>query len=102
MIRRPPRSTLFPYTTLFRSYPQPEHRRLPHPKPLRVPAEGYGLAHPGRTPVRTRPSRSEEHTSELQSRLHLVCRLLLEKKKKKTPIPLYIASNTLPRDKDIN
>src|SRR2546422_6182337 len=80
MIRRPPRSTLFPYTTLFRSYPQPEHRRLPHPKPLRVPAEGYGLAHPRRTPVRTRPSRSEEHTSELQSRLHLVFRLLLGKK----------------------
>src|SRR5579872_7530847 len=65
MIRRPPRSTLFPYTTLFRSRPA-RHRRVPrrrrrHPRAAR---------------------RSEEHTSELQSRPHLVCRLLLEKKKK--------------------
>src|SRR6185503_20655289 len=67
MIRRPPRSTLFPYTTLFRS------QRAMKSKPR-----------PGR-PTRTSSScnRSEEHTSELQSRLHLVCRLLLEKKKKK-------------------
>src|SRR5215217_8858527 len=64
MIRRPPRSTLFPYTTLFRS------RAAPH--------------HPGGTRRRPvgRPRRSEEHTSELQSRQYLVCRLLLEKKKK--------------------
>src|SRR2546422_7176911 len=68
MIRRPPRSTLFPYTTLFRSDAQGRpavaaqaHRR------------GQGF-----------PERSEEHTSELQSRLHLVCRLLLEKKKQTT------------------
>src|SRR5215208_7378119 len=65
MIRRPPRSTLFPYTTLFRSPPAPS-------RPLRT----------GGMPSRTRPERrSEEHTSELQSRGHLVCRLLLEKKK---------------------
>src|SRR2546422_7845442 len=66
MIRRPPRSTLFPYTTLFRSERRPETED-PHPG--------------DRPPVA--PRRSEEHTSELQSRLHLVCRLLLEKKKKK-------------------
>src|SRR2546422_6632749 len=69
MIRRPPRSTLFPYTTLFRSGVDAVVRRIHEnslaPRPL-APA-----------------GRSEEHTSELQSRLHLVCRLLLEKKKKK-------------------
>src|SRR5207302_6265966 len=65
MIRRPPRSTLFPYTTLFRS-----RRGAP---------EGRHLSQPG-DPAR-RPARSEEHTSELQSRENLVCRLLLEKKK---------------------
>src|SRR5712675_3315505 len=65
MIRRPPRSTLFPYTTLFR--PGPGHRRI----------------RPGGRGPRPAAARSEEHTSELQSRLHLVCRLLLEKKKKK-------------------
>src|SRR6266436_7773039 len=65
MIRRPPRSTLFPYTTLFRS-------RRHHPA---------GRAERARGTLRRKP-RSEEHTSELQSRLHLVCRLLLEKKKK--------------------
>src|SRR2546422_1658353 len=72
MIRRPPRSTLFPYTTLFRSRHglQPARRR-----PSRRPRS----ANPAR-PERPR-WRSEEHTSELQSRLHLVCRLLLEKKK---------------------
>src|SRR2546422_4488166 len=75
MIRRPPRSTLFPYTTLFRSV-QP---------PTRPWATGRRAS--GRTPTRRPPGRadttrrSEEHTSELQSRLHLVCRLLLEKKK---------------------
>src|SRR2546422_5318926 len=82
MIRRPPRSTLFPYTTLFRSsrrwctffthlYARPG---------VRLPGVTHPLATntPRSQPVRTR---SEEHTSELQSRLHLVCRLLLEKKK---------------------
>src|SRR5436305_10315655 len=70
MIRRPPRSTLFPYTTLFRS-------ALEHvPLALeRVDVGQVQLDHP--------QGRSEEHTSELQSRPHLVCRLLLEKKKKK-------------------
>src|SRR5687768_17807526 len=79
MLRLPPRSTLFPYTTLFRSLAQPggDHRHHPRPpRPL-----GPRLRHRrGKGP---RPPRSEEHTSELQSRLHLVCRLLLEKKKKK-------------------
>src|SRR5258708_28914470 len=73
MIRRPPRSTLFPYTTLFRSWP-PSRRN-----------SGSSASAPGRPP-RTSPrtwGRSEEHTSELQSPDHLVCRLLLEKKKKK-------------------
>src|SRR6266496_2090613 len=65
MIRRPPRSTLFPYTTLFRSA---RRRRAP-------PARPAGPTAPGRS-----GSRSEEHTSELQSRRELVCRLLLEKK----------------------
>src|SRR2546422_4613232 len=80
MIRRPPRSTLFPYTTLFRSRlqvaPGALHRALrlrEGPVPLR--------AHELRLHLREL-ARSEEHTSELQSRLHLVCRLLLEKKKK--------------------
>src|SRR5438309_5382788 len=81
MIRRPPRSTLFPYTTLFRSpwlrrvrgedVLQVERRAGVHPRALRE--------RPAR--VEPRDSRSEEHTSELQSQFHLVCRLLLEKKK---------------------
>src|SRR2546422_7137904 len=87
MIRRPPRSTLFPYTTLFRSFFQkralevrtsqildlilPEFARL-------MAASAPGGRH---QPCKLRQDRSEEHTSELQSRLHLVCRLLLEKKK---------------------
>src|SRR2546429_1888696 len=76
MIRRPPRSTLFPYTTLFRSA-STALRKLGFPPPplLPDPTSRQGCA----------AVRSEEHTSELQSRLHLVCRLLLEKKKKSTP-----------------
>src|SRR5260370_9336801 len=79
MIRRPPRSTLFPYTTLFRS----PGRAGPGP------GERGQLLHPRLQRVRRRPEepeqadRSEEHTSELQSHLNLVCRLLLEKKKKR-------------------
>src|SRR2546422_5664224 len=103
MIRRPPRSTLFPYTTLFRSLPA---HRLHGPRTLRAAqerarkasrardreggvghaAEDDALASKGEADAeslcRSR-ARSEEHTSELQSRLHLVCRLLLEKKKKR-------------------
>src|SRR2546422_7413835 len=75
MIRRPPRSTLFPYTTLFRSRmrnPRPPLAVIPSiPKPLPSKSSTGSL----------QGARSEEHTSELQSRLHLVCRLLLEKKK---------------------
>src|SRR2546422_3635001 len=87
MIRRPPRSTLFPYTTLFRSEVQ-ESRTAPH-HALGVLDAGVGQrigeAHGERrdsqlTQQRAHDERSEEHTSELQSRLHLVCRLLLEKK----------------------
>src|SRR5438067_6808513 len=97
MIRRPPRSTLFPYTTLFRS------PRLQQP---RASVDLLELEHRARSPaLALRPlhervrevllQRSEEHTSELQSRFDLVCRLLLEKKKKKKnvsrfPIKLHI------------
>src|SRR5258708_28552851 len=92
MIRRPPRSTLFPYTTLFRS----RHQARRHA------AEAHGCFPPRETrlesphPVarrrKTSMSRSEEHTTELQSPDHLVCRLLLEKKKKK-----YNQQNTRPK-----
>src|SRR2546422_7613088 len=74
MIRRPPRSTLFPYTTLFRSKAV-LHANEPTVLPATRFEELLDLAR------RTYQDRSEEHTSELQSRLHLVCRLLLEKKK---------------------
>src|SRR2546429_2740422 len=77
MIRRPPRSTLFPYTTLFRSRLAPANDQFAEDFPLRA-AQVFG-------------ERSEEHTSELQSRLHLVCRLLLEKK-----IPPPIHSRNCP------
>src|SRR2546430_13829687 len=82
MIRRPPRSTLFPYTTLFRS-----RNRAPvfvigyvltMPETTRPPFNAYSL-----------PLRSEEHTSELQSQSNLVCRLLLEKKKKREKVKLH-------------
>src|SRR2546422_3079515 len=87
MIRRPPRSTLFPYTTLFRSPPREVAGRVLPDAARR--GQGQGL----RRLLHLEPlldvlldllERSEEHTSELQSRLHLVCRLLLEKKKKQT------------------
>src|SRR5258708_19501668 len=90
MIRRPPRSTLFPYTTLFRS-----HRQLLH----RGPQGRQGGIRAGSL------GRSEEHTSELQSPDHLVCRLLLEKKKKlshrqtePSPSPCTAPSPHLPAD----
>src|SRR5258705_9106728 len=79
MIRRPPRSTLFPYTTLFRSRPV---RIVKREKPrLRLLVEGAVLL--AFEALIESETRSEEHTSELQSLRHLVCRLLLEKKKKK-------------------
>src|SRR2546430_7521566 len=99
MIRRPPRSTLFPYTTLFRSPPRfvlrhagwrpaPARRDLPvavrrgrSPR-ARARRRGRGAVRVAR--ARARAARSEEHTSELQSQSNLVCRLLLEKKKKRT------------------
>src|SRR5438045_5447462 len=93
MLRRPPRSTLFPYTTLFRSRHVRGHvhpfvapgavlGHIPSPAPARPAARARGAptASP-RTPPPATGSRSEEHTSELQSLRHLVCRLLLEKKK---------------------
>src|SRR5256884_7322300 len=101
MIRRPPRSTLFPYTTLFRSplvqaHPDGEqpredddrehdNQRRQHERPERWRAPlWFGL-------------RSEEHTSELQSRLHLVCRLLLEKKKRSPHhVPPFCSANCSP------
>src|SRR5258707_11628717 len=88
MIRRPPRSTLFPYTTLFRS-------GLPHyyeenviggPGAFLLQVENFDTF----AEAITRKLRSEEHTSELQSRQYLVCRLLLEKKKKKKPTHLSV------------
>src|SRR2546426_2402681 len=94
MIRRPPRSTLFPYTTLFRSVRHPEGR---HVRRVTQKVWRLGESAPGSEPERQPDaasdrtedhdpgpgSRSEEHTSELQSPCNLVCRLLLEKKKKK-------------------
>src|SRR3712207_6972181 len=83
MIRRPPRSTLFPYTTLFRSRraSRGRGRRRRAGRAARRARGGGGRSRSG---ARRRPGRSEEHTSELQSRQYLVCRLLLEKKKKTT------------------
>src|SRR5215510_3182406 len=82
MIRRPPRSTLFPYTTLFRSpFPSPREEKPPPQSPQK------------------RERRSEEHTSELQSRGHLVCRLLLEKKKHQAVVLLDRDNNNInPHD----
>src|SRR2546422_4042949 len=100
MIRRPPRSTLFPYTTLFRSLNALSYWLLPI---AGIMLMGSFFA-PGGPPAAgwtgyASLSRSEEHTSELQSRLHLVCRLLLEKKKKHftiivSHIPIILNSTT--------
>src|SRR3712207_8277076 len=100
MIRRPPRSTLFPYTTLFRSCPAKRTvTALPPARRRRRPGSRHRLRSPPSTTspracgpsATSRVSRSEEHTSELQSRQYLVCRLLLEKKKKNNhPITVII------------
>src|SRR3712207_7673166 len=81
MIRRPPRSTLFPYTTLFRSHPLPDLLQLIADGAVvdRRPDARHDA--PDQLAVQRELQRSEEHTSELQSRQYLVCRLLLEKKK---------------------
>src|SRR2546422_3949778 len=96
MIRRPPRSTLFPYTTLFRSLlPRPLHRpATAETWRTALPPPGAKSCRGAPTPCRLTFRRSEEHTSELQSRLHLVCRLLLEKKKKKLQVPFVKTRNT--------
>src|SRR5687768_17750570 len=94
MIRRPPRSTLFPYTTLFRSFPF-----------FNSVSGSINLATPGAARILPRSDslkrRSEEHTSELQSRLHLVCRLLLEKKKKKMEDSVVVKKNVGVRVLDV-
>src|SRR5947208_13539955 len=84
MIRRPPRSTLFPYTTLFRSRNTPKALLKGHPERSRSPIAGICSS----TCERRWRGRSEEHTSELQSPDHLVCRLLLEKKKQGNNSPI--------------
>src|SRR2546429_5349062 len=85
MIRRPPRSTLFPYTTLFRSVALNAAYGIGarHGRIIGGPSEEVNAGICAERGVQIETARSEEHTSELQSRLHLVCRLLLEKKKTK-------------------
>src|SRR2546426_2778052 len=95
MIRRPPRSTLFPYTTLFRSLTLSPMRDAGHVDASATTASNAATT--SSVPGRTRSRRSEEHTSELQSPCNLVCRLLLEKKN--TPRPdAYTPRLTSPRD----
>src|SRR5438552_11827081 len=100
MIRRPPRSTLFPYTTLFRSVEVVGDRHEVEPGLLCSPRIGDEVARRmlfarQRVPERSHERRSEEHTSELQSPDHLVCRLLLEKKKKTKTYKTYILKEVL-------
>src|SRR5256886_12747296 len=101
MIRRPPRSTLFPYTTLFRSA---RSGRCPKPRCCTGRHAAYRVVSASRTcgGSRSARTRSEEHTSELQSQSNLVCRLLLEKKKNKeydvqATYPTVSARRALPR-----
>src|SRR2546426_7959880 len=97
MIRRPPRSTLFPYTTLFRSCPHGRHRNGVAPFYLHAVANERATLFVRFTVVahaalfQNRGDRSEEHTSELQSPCNLVCRLLLEKKKKQLRIQFVLS-----------
>src|SRR5947208_5031276 len=96
MIRRPPRSTLFPYTTLFRSKDSVMARENSGDQSTKA-TQGAQAAS---TTSETVETRSEEHTSELQSPDHLVCRLLLEKKKKKrTKLPIRISNK---KSREIN
>src|SRR2546425_8153422 len=88
MIRRPPRSTLFPYTTLFRS-PSSSPEACPGLPPCERPTGASTTTTWPRCSTTAR-KRSEEHTSELQSLAYLVCRLLLEKKKKTTDLTRYV------------
>src|SRR5438477_8397373 len=88
IIRRPPRSTLFPYTTLFRSTP---------PKPDCYNSMSIGVRRSNLS-LQSRLARSEEHTSELQSHVNLVCRLLLEKKKSERQTPSIASSRRTPRE----
>src|SRR2546423_10251436 len=102
MIRRPPRSTLFPYTTLFRSvivivdvYAKLDFLELRAGRPFVLVVLGQVITRTNGRPARSSRKRSEEHTSELQSLAYLVCRLLLEKKKyidKTITLESYIAS----------
>src|SRR5258705_8640139 len=98
MIRRPPRSTLFPYTTLFRSRYSPPTGASPNIQRLSAGSKRQAASPPLRSTAASPapagpawPLRSEEHTSELQSLRHLVCRLLLEKKKKRSSFPSHAA-----------
>src|SRR3712207_8669294 len=96
MIRRPPRSTLFPYTTLFRSLHGQAARRLEQPegraRALTTAVQAEQTTHDHADATR---ARSEEHTSELQSRQYLVCRLLLEKKKNTNKIKQLISNDRI-------
>src|SRR5437764_9766685 len=99
MIRRPPRSTLFPYTTLFRSH---RGQRLAGSRGHRAGVAPGASAHSARDSPLAEAVRSEEHTSELQSPMYLVCRLLLEKKKKKTKTKNKHKKETHQRDQPEN
>src|SRR3712207_8205574 len=102
MIRRPPRSTLFPYTTLFRSLRRrrrrgPARARRAAPRHPVAAVRARRVAEPLRQRLPQRRGRSEEHTSELQSRQYLVCRLLLEKKNIMNSIYSYYITSLLLR-----
>src|SRR5438876_3044779 len=101
MIRRPPRSTLFPYTTLFRS----RYRNSQEKPELVNPGETYRITvdlWATSNVFLAGHKRSEEHTSELQSPVHLVCRLLLEKKKKKNKQKYYQVTKTTKKETKIS